>query len=330
MANRYTYKSPGVYYDTVTKKEVRSTTDPNKSSQGSTKKPASSTAKTKPILAANTQINNASQATEAEKKVQDAQAQENLKLGNANQINPFGSQTTTIGPDGRPIVTTSLSQSQQSIANADDAISQMGREAAQSNFKGSQLGQAFNPTLTARTSTGNLEADRARIEDAVYKKLTKNVDYNEARDKQNLEQDLANRGIPYSNDPNSQYQQQMKDFNDKYAGIRESAAAQSVAQGGEEYSRNVGIGETMRANDYMLQSGQRGQQLSEAQQLGQMGPGLRNPTYTGFQGTQVNYGSPTAADAAFKQLANQRAQIAKSGGGGGGGGSSSTTASAFG
>ena len=183
----------------------------------------------------------------------------------------------------------------------------------------------------ARYGADSLEANRAKVEDAVYKRLTKNVDYRQGLERQDVEQQLANRGIPYSNDPNSQYQQQMKDFNDRYDNIRADAMNSAVVSGGDEYSRNVGINETQRANDFTLQSGQRNQQLNESGQLANFGAGLQNPNYTQFQGAQLNYGSPTAADAAFKQLANQRAQIAKSGGGGGGGGgSSSTVGSAFG
>jgi len=332
MADRYTYLSSGLYRDTQTGKTVKSTTNPNKSAPASSGDGRSGSKGQTPILKPGTQINNASQATEAERAVQQQQAQDNLQINNPNQVNPFGSQTVTYDEQGRPTVTTGLSKGQQGIADSNDALSNMGRDLAKGNLQGSQLGTAFNPNLMARYGADSLEANRAKVEDAVYKRLTKNLDYRQGLEKQDVEQQLANRGIPYSNDPNSQYQQQMKDFNDRYDNIRADAMNSAVVSGGDEYSRNVGINETQRANDFTLQSGQRNQQLNESGQLANFGAGLQNPNYTQFQGTQLNYGSPTAADAAFKQLANQRLQISKSGGGGGGGAtnSTSTTASVFG
>lgn len=327
---QFTYLSSGLYRDNKTGKTVKSKTNPNKSAAsgggGGNSKPKGQA----PILKPGTQINNASQATEAERAVQQQQAQDNLAINNPNQVNPFGSQTVTYDEQGRPTVTTGLSKGQQAIADSNDALSNMGRDLAKNNLQGSQLGGAFNPNLTARYGADSLEANRGKVEDAVYKRLTKNVDYRQGLEKQDVEQQLANRGIPYSNDPNSQYQQQMKDFNDRYDTIRADAMNSAVVSGGDEYSRNVGINETQRANDFTLQSGQRNQQLNESGQLANFGAGLQNPNYTQFQGTQLNYGSPTAADAAFKQLANQKAQIAKQGGGGGGGGAPSTSGSAFG
>lgn len=329
---QYERVSPGKYKDTKTGKIINSATDPNKAAPAARSGGGGSSGgnKQKPILKPGTQINNASQATEAERAVQQQQAQDNLAINNPNQVNNFGSQEVTYDAQGRPTVTNKLSAGQQGIADSNDALSNMGRDLAKGNLQGSQLGGAFNPNLTARYGADSLEANRARVEDAVYKRLTKNVDYRQGLEKQDVEQQLANRGIPYSNDPNSQYQQQMKDFNDRYDSIRADAMNSAVVSGGDEYSRNVGINETQRANDFTLQSGQRNQQLNESGQLANFGAGLQNPNYTQFQGTQLNYGSPTAADAAFKQLANQRAQIAKSGGGGRGTGAPSTSGSAFG
>lgn len=336
----YTRLSPGKWRDDKTGKILNSTTDPNKKAaapKGST--PAPGNNQQKPVSGppkVSNQIKNVNQGVKADAAVEDYRNTQETQRGNANQVNPFGSQTVTYDENGRPTVTQTQSAAQSQIRQGDEAISNLGRGLAQSNLQGSQLGTSFNPNLMARTSSGDLATDRARIEDAVYGRLTKDTAYREGLDKQNVEQSLANRGIPYSNDPNSQYQQQMKDFTDKYNNIRADARAQAVQMGGDEYSRNVGINETQRANDYTLQSGTRNQQLGEAQSLSGMGPGMANPNYQGFQGSAYNLTPPSALNTALKtlsqgdqQLANQRLQISKSGGGRGGGSGTSTTDSAF-
>jgi hypothetical protein len=95
--------------------------------------------------------------------------------------------------------------------------------------------------FSAFSQTGSDE-ERARIEDAVYKKLTKNVDRDYNKEFDAMEQRMYNRGIPL--DPsNPAYKQEMDALNEKYANIKESASGQAVQMGGEELARTFGMGQ---------------------------------------------------------------------------------------
>ena len=128
------------------------------------------------------------------------------------------------GAEGTPGVTQST---QQGIANAG-------------------LNDKFNPTLTPTSTTGDLEADRARIEEEVFGRLTKNLDTNRARDKQELEQSLYNRGIGVGN---PLYNQQMEEFNQRYDDLTTDARQRAAEVGGQELDRTFGMGWTQRQNE---------------------------------------------------------------------------------
>ena len=80
----------------------------------------------------------------------------------------------------RQVVNQNLDPSQQGILNADNQLSQTGRNLANSNLQGGNFGQSYTPQTMQRDYTGAV-ADRSRIEDEVFKKLTKGVE-----DQQNL------------------------------------------------------------------------------------------------------------------------------------------------
>lgn len=216
----------------------------------------------------------------AEKSVAGDEARTNLALNNPNVTTPMGGSTTTVNPDGTINVNQYLSPEQQKLYEGGTGITSMAQDLAKGRLSGGQFATDFNPTLTdrpvdvrggpgefnpnltTRTATGDLVADRARIEDQVYKNLTRNLgrQYKEERDQ--IEQTLANRGIPL--DPNSDlYKKTIRDLDERYDQIRENALTQATQIGGEEYGRSVGIGETMRANDYDIQSGTHGTNMND-------------------------------------------------------------------
>jgi hypothetical protein len=321
-----------------------------------------------PLLRPNTQINTPSGAVEAGRTVEEAEAQRNITVNNPNFYTPTGSQTTTIDPvTGQPTVNVGLSAGQQRIQGGIEGTSGAALDAAFSGLKNNNFttgvnpttqafgvnpvaptttGGAFNPQLTNRTLTGQLDADRSRIEDSVFNRLTKNVNRDFDREKETTEQTLLNRGIPL--DPgNPLYKRTMDELNERKNQTLESARGQAVEMGGNELQRSYGIGEGMRSNDFSQQLGTSGQNLNiQGQQFNQglssqgqnfnqnlsqqgqafnqaMGSqqqalqgtmGLANlgaggfmpPTMQGFQGAQMEYTDPTAYALAMQQLREQR------------------------
>lgn len=296
MADTYTRQSPGKWKNNRTGQIVTSATDPGKAKQPTATAPAPKQKATKTILPNNTQINNVSQGVEANRAVQNEQAQTNIRINNPNYEGPDAKSQVIENPDGSYTQKVTRSAGQEQIANNQDNLSNAGLGYAQQQL-------------------GNLgQFDRARVEDAVYGQLTRDTNRNEAQDQQSFEQSLNNRGIPYSADPNSRYQNELKDFNNKYADIRQGARNQAILTGGQE----------SRA-DYQ-------NQLSGISTASQLGGGLRATNTPQFSGTSVNYGQPTDIDAALKALGINREQlnIARQRANNSGNNSGSTTNSAFG
>ena len=174
-----------------------------------------------------------------------------------------GGNAAIVNPDNNATVN-QVSQGQRDIANA-------GGDLALHNLMGSSLGNAFNPTLTDRPNTGNLETDRSRIEGQVYDRLTRNLDTDYQAAHEQTAQSLLNRGIPFSADPNSRYQQELGRQEQNYLGAKTDARQRATEIGGTEYQRNFDIGEQLRQNQFNEQAGTRNQQLGEAGGLSNLG-----------------------------------------------------------
>lgn len=166
--------------------------------------------------------------------------------------------------------------------------------------------QPFQAELTDRPLTGDLGADRARIEEEVFGRLSRGMDQDQARAVEGVQQSLMNRGIPYSDDPNSRYQQEMRDVNERFDMARTDARQRAAEIGGSELERTFGIGEQTRANQMQEQLTPRQINLAETEaisQFGQPGVGL----YAGIR-------EQRKARKQANRLA--RMQMARSGGGG--------------
>lgn len=318
MAEKFTYVSPGVYRNSKTGALVRSATNPN-NTQAS--KPSTKPAPTsgKPSIPSKPGINPVGQMPQMQSMpspdapstfqaagqdtIQDASlknakgalqtqfdlnqqlGQQQAGMNNPNQANYFGSQTYTIDPKtGQPTITQNMSDAQKQIAQGGEGITNQSYQAALKQLQGGQFGQTFNPNLTARTGTGDLIADRQRIEGDVYSSLTRGLDDQYSKDKNATLQGLANRGIAPGN---RAYQEALKQLDQRYDDQRLSAKTQATQLGGQEYERSFGIGETTRANDLATQQGIRNQQFGEVGALSQMGPGLYQQNFQGFTPTQL-------------------------------------------
>ncbi len=237
-----------------------------------------------------------------EYRLQHKVAQDNIAYNNPNQVNPFGSQSVTYDENGNPVVTQKLSDAQQGILEQGQGITQAGQGVTQdylSNYK--QFG------------TQDFGAKRNEIEDAVFSRLTKNVDQDYANTKAAKEQELYNKGIPFSPDPNSRYQQELRGIDQRYDDLRTDARQRAAEIGGQEYQRQYGI-----------ELGTHQQGLSDAVTTQQLGTGLQLPQFQAYQGANIQVSNPTDVDLAMQQLQQNQQQIDiqrnaanKMGGGGG-------------
>jgi hypothetical protein len=116
----------------------------------------------------------------------------------------------------------------------------------QEGIENAGLNDKFDPKLTPTATSGDLMADRGRIEEEVFGRLTKNLDANKARDKQELEQSLYNRGIGVGN---PLYNQQMSEFEERYDNMTTDARQRAAEVGGQELDRTFGMGWTQRQNE---------------------------------------------------------------------------------
>ncbi len=295
--------SPGVYKDDKTGKTVKAKTQAEAQkmlSGGSTPttkppvtaKPAPTPTQTLATNVAAQPVDTVSGQVAANKIIADQTAADAQRLANAGtQKNPYGNQTISTDANGQIVVDQQLNAAQQKLMEQDTGISQSGRQTAQDLQNKYNFSQGFNPELAARTTTADLGANRQRIEDAVYGKLTKDVATEQAQETEQASQTLRNRGIPLGS---PLYDREMKKLTDRYQGVKDSARQQAIAMGGEEYSRDFGINEQTRANQLSEQQGIRNQQIGEVSQFANTGTGLQTPQFQGYQG--VNYTAPSATD----------------------------------
>lgn len=181
-------------------------------------------------------------------------------------VNPMPSPTTPGTTEQRPgegpLPGQGMLPSQlPSVSQA--RLGEIATNAAAMNLEGTQLGTGFTPNLTDRYSQGDVEADRQKMYDYALGYLTKDFDKNKGRDQEELMQSLYNRGIAFSADPNSRYQQELAMHNKRYDDLRSDAEARALLSSGQEMERLYGINETVRGNQLGEQVGIRNQQLGE-------------------------------------------------------------------
>lgn len=188
-----------------------------------------------------------------------------------------GSSTTTTASGSNKVdgvnfggkVTGELKDLQRSQIGLADTATNL----ADKSLESSGLGQAFAPKLPQRTTGANLEADRSRIENDVFSRLTKNLDQDYGLARSQAEQSLKNRGIPFSADPNSRYQQELGRMDQNYLAAKTDARQRATEIGGTEYQRAFDINNNLINSEFNLQSGTRNQQIGEAAGLSQIGVG---------------------------------------------------------
>lgn len=221
-------------------------------------------------------------------------ANQDVRYGNlGSQTGPLG-DTRTIGYNdkGELVMKTEFGQGQQGIYDAENAFTLAARNAASS-----QMGQLGGPF------SFDAQAERARLEDQAYGKLTRDLETDYQRGRSELESSLRNKGYsiesPYA-------AQEMQRYDQNYERTKQEARQTAAEMGGNELTRSFGVA-----------SGTRNQNLNDINMLSSMGPGLRSSEFQGF--TPIDYGNlpfPSqnqianrSADQADKSLGLQQQQI---------------------
>lgn len=195
-----------------------------------------------------------------------------IKYQNPNVTNPLGTSNTTVNDDGTVSVDQSLSENQKAILETGEGLTQSGMN---------QAGQLLSGYQKFGYDSGN--SGRERIEDAVYSRLTKNMDRDRGRELEAAKQSLHNRGIQFSDDPNSRYQQELGAINERYDSQRLDAMNQAVMTGGSEMQR-----------DYSIQSGVHQQGMNDLSSLTNAGTGLMMPNFQAYQGPNYDVQDPSS------------------------------------
>lgn len=79
----------------------------------------------------------------------------------------------------------------------------------------------------------DLQGEVKAAQDANYAYLSRDFASNKATDIENKKQELANRGIPYSDDPNSPYGKAVREIETRYSDLDMQAKNQAIAGGNE-------------------------------------------------------------------------------------------------
>lgn len=278
---------------------------PNKAARQATKQAnrAARKAATIPGVKAGRQ---AKRALANEAAVQNWQQQQNLQAMNPNYNTPFGSQTVTYDEFGQPTVDWNLAPEQQQLYQSGTGLSQTGMNLAQQGLGNyEQFNRGSNDFRNEAFKTA-------------YEMFSKNVARDYDRDRADLEQSLYNRGIQFSDDPNSRYQREMGALTEGRDTAMLDAQRRAFMESGSEAQRNYG-----------MDLGSHQQNMADIGQLQGLGTGLQMPNFPGYQGAQVNVGSPTDISLALQEMKLKKQLAQKqlgSGGGEGGGGDQAPTA----
>jgi hypothetical protein len=268
------------------------------------------------------------QGVEAEKVVADTVAKGQIAYGNAaKESTPFGEKTVEFDENGRPVIKETLTPQQQEILDQQQELSKTGGDAAKQIIEQGGLNKAFDPTLDDRVAQGDLMDWRRKQQEELEQYLTRNIDRDKARDLNELETRLYNRGIPLDRQAEA-YDRAMEGLARDYDSRRADAAAQALKYGGEEAQRTFNMNEETRRNQMNEQVTTRGQNVNDVQTMSTLGTGVIVPQFNPFTGGTYDVNSPTEIElelrraqeeAKRRKLEEQILKQQQNRGGGGGG-----------
>ena len=184
-----------------------------------------------------------------------------------NVVGPYGKSVW----QGNNLVTKLSPQEQAIMQNRQGIQQQMGQVGQQ--LAGQLGGQAVTaeglPEIQAGVAMDDLQ--RQRVEDALYGRAAGRLDQRFGNQQRELEQQLANRGIPIGSEA---YSRSMGDLNTARNDAFADATARAIAAGGQEQSRmfglesqNAAMQNAARSQGLQERLGLRGQQFNELAQI---------------------------------------------------------------
>lgn len=240
-------------------------------------------------------------------------------LSNPNEVNDFGQKKITIDPTtGAPTVTTTLSDPNKQVLSG-----VQGNAVSASDVLNQLIKSGYGNFLNAAGPQQSY-SDPA-LEEAVFNRLTSRFGDEKARGREQVEQTLANRGIPVGSEAYSNVTRDFENtWNDRYDAAKQEAVIQGTNTALQRQGNNIS-----GLNSF----------VSGLNTLGAIGQsGLYQPNFQSFNATPYNQPS---VENVFGELMNkyltekgytvqqqlqddaqayQKEQTAGVGGGGGGGG----------
>ncbi len=200
-------------------------------------------------------------------------AQQQAGLNRFTEASPFGTSEWLQDPaTGQLVRQTTMNPWEETIYSQNRFL-EMERNKALADLLG-QTTQSLSSLPI--TPDGGIDAQRNRIEDALYNRNTRFMDERFARQKDDFEQQMLNRGIPPGSELyNRLNREMMRGQEEQY----EQARLASIIGGGQEQSRMQGLIGQQAALPISIMGGLLGQQT-----------GFYQPDATPF--SQVNVGAP--------------------------------------
>ncbi len=113
-----------------------------------------------------------------------------------------------------------------------------------------ERGKFFSDQARIAAESFHGDEDRKKAEEATYGTLTKYYDRDMSREREQAQQEMANRGIPYDpaaeQDPNSKnlYGRTLGGIGEKYRGLKDTAQQQAAISGNQAYATDVAARDT--------------------------------------------------------------------------------------
>lgn len=332
--SRYRRKSPGVYIDTQTGKEIRSTTDPNKRAAGGKTGAGRATNSQSGFLsdpnrtdAIVSDLGSASGALRGQQIANEQNTAQNIRNNRVNEETAFGNLEYVQNPDGTYTRRERLSENQGAINRAQEGVDrtnlgtmQTSAEQAQRRFSQEYSLDGVSPMISGQA----LEGERRRVEDGIYGRFAERFEPQFQQERAGLEQSLRDKGIPIGsrayNDAMMQLSRQQEDARSQARLDSQRAGADEVNSSFDRSltSRQQGIGEYERT---------RYAPTNEMQAVRENVRGVVSPNFQQMAMVEtpgLDVGSTAlgyrAADTAQYNAQTSRQAAGRTGGGGGGGG----------
>lgn len=210
----------------------------------------------------------------------------NATLNRVNQYGPTGSVTYTKNGDNWSQYT-NLSPDQQKILGLQQGLDTQALGIGQQQVQrvGNALATPFDYNgIPYAPGTYDFSQDRQNVENDLYGRQTRLLDQQYDRQNQQLQQNLADRGISMGN---LGYTQAMQDFTQQRDQAYENARSDAVQAGGAEQSRLYGLAQNARQQAIQERAYQQNLPLQQLSAILGASGGVQMPQFNAVPQTQA-------------------------------------------